>query len=170
MIRKLKQIVLFFTVVIYLVFEELVWERAVAPIYRFIERLHLYEDFLAYVKNSADRYVVLVLFVLPFLLGEGLGILSGLLAARLYIVAAIIVYLLKIPLVVLAFAILKNAEEKLHTFVWFMYSHKFVLKVIDKLKNSSAYLAVKNLVVVLKNRIVAAKNKILASIRRYLRS
>jgi hypothetical protein len=168
MIKKFKRILLFFIVIVYLIFEELVWVRVVAPIYHFAEKLHLYDIFLEYVKNRAGRYTVLFLFVLPFIVGEGLGIASGVLAANMYIVGAIMLYLLKIPLVLLAFSILKNSKDTLYTFAWFMYLHKMTLKGIDVIKNSGTYLLFKKLTHSLKLRIISVKNKLLILIRRFV--
>lgn len=123
----------------YLLFEELIWRNAVAPFLHFFSSFHLYRRFLEYVRWRAGRVTVLILFTVPFLLGEIIGILSGILAARLYFVSAALLYGCKIPLIVVALAILEHGKEKLLTFRWFDLSYGWVLKQLERLHKSRIY-------------------------------
>lgn len=79
------------------------------------------------------------LFIIPFLIGEVIGILSGILAAKLYLVSALLLYACKIPLIVIALAILHSGKEKLLSFVWFAVCYGWIIRQLDKLHNTTLY-------------------------------
>jgi len=139
MIRRIRNTLLIFLLLIYLLFEELIWKSAVIPVIRFFSAFHLYRRFLDYVRLRAGRITVLILFTVPFLLGEIIGILSGILAARLFLLSAALLYACKIPLIVVALAILQNGKEKLLTFGWFELSYIWTIKQLDRLHESVLY-------------------------------
>ncbi|GEM_PF-6430220 len=95
--------------------------------------------FLSYIQLRAGRFTVLFLFIFPFLIGEAIGILSGILAAKLYLVSALLLYACKIPLIVIALAILHSGKEKLLSFVWFELCYGWIIRQLDKLHNSTLY-------------------------------
>jgi hypothetical protein len=161
MLKRVKRLLLFFIVITYLLFEELIWDRIAEPIYDFIVRLKLYEAFLGYIRESAGRYVVLALFVFPFALGEVLGVVSAMLVAKADIVAAIVVYLFKIPIAIVAFAILKAGKDKLESFEWFAKSYNTILNLIDKLKTSTIYTLIKEKLLQIKEQLKTGRHKIL---------
>lgn len=139
LIRRIRNAFLTLLLLGYLLFEELIWQKAVAPFLRFFSSFHLYRRFLEYVRLRAGRVIVLLLFSVPFLVGELIGIVSGILAARLYFVSAALLYACKIPLIVVALAILEHGKEKLLTFRWFALSYGWVIRGLERLHKSRIY-------------------------------
>ncbi len=167
MLKTTKQVALFFLVLVYLFFEEIVWEKIAIPIYNYIRDLRIHTLFLGYITSYANRYVVLLLFITPFLLGEILGILSGVLATQMHIISAIILYTLKIPLVLVALSILEAGKEKLNSFEWFAKTYNTTINILSRLKSSSFYQSIKNKIVFAKEKTKVAIKKILSAFRRY---
>jgi hypothetical protein len=139
MFYRIRNTLLTFLILIYILFEELIWERAVVPVVGFISRFHLYCSFLEYIELRAGRFTVLILFIVPFVVGEIIGIMSGILAARLYLLSAVLLYMCKIPLIVVALAILQRGKKKLLTFDWFALCYGWVITQLEKLHQSQLY-------------------------------
>jgi type III secretory pathway component EscS len=169
LLRKVKHFFLTILILLFIFFEELIWHTIVTPLYNYIKSLHLYEVFSNYIEKSANRYVVLVIFLIPFIAGEILGIISGLLIANLHIFAAILVYLLKIPLVFLALAILHSGHKKLNSFGWFAKSYTWTINKIDAIKQSRLYISAMKKIATMKNAIKVRKSKILLLMKRIYR-
>lgn len=140
MIRRIRNAALVLIILTYILFEELIWNTAVVPVIRYVSAFHLYRRFLEYIRLKAGRITVLFLFSVPFLIGEGIGVLSGILAAKLYLFSAVLLYACKIPLVVVALAILQNGKEKLLSFGWFALCYTWTIRQLDKLHNAPLYL------------------------------
>jgi hypothetical protein len=139
MLHRIRNTFFVVIILIYILFEELIWKNTVSPIIRFISVFHLYRRFLEYIALQAGRITVLFLFIVPFVIGEAVGIFSGILAAQLHFIGAIMLYACKIPLVVIALAILQNGKEKLLTFGWFSVCYWWVVQKLEKLHNSQLY-------------------------------
>lgn len=150
--RRIRNSFFVLLIFIYLIFEELIWKTAVAPIIHYLSAFHPYRYFLEYIRYRACPLSVLVLFIIPFALGEVIGTLSALLAAQLHIFSAGILYLLKIPLVVVALGILQNGKEKLLTYRWFALCYEWVIAQLDKLHNSLLYREVHSAIIRLRSR------------------
>lgn len=139
MLHRIRNTFFVVVILIYILFEELIWKSTVAPIIRFISEFHIYRRFLGYIALQAGRTTVLFLFIVPFVIGEVVGIYSGILAAQLHFLGAVILYACKIPLVVIALAILQNGKEKLLTFGWFFVCYWWVIQQLEKLHNNRLY-------------------------------
>lgn len=153
MVRRLRNTLLILLILSYILFEELIWKTTVAPLIEYISAFHFYRRFLDYIQLQAGRTTVLILFIVPFLIGEGIGILSGILAANLYLISAVLVYACKIPLIVVALAILQNGKEKLLSFGWFALSYRWVIRQLDRLHSSTLYLQTVHLISRIRERI-----------------
>lgn len=139
-------------IILYILFEELIWKNAVGPIIRYIAGFHLYRQFLDYVRFRAGRFSVLILFMLPFALGEAVGTGSALMAAQLHLLSAAILYTLKIPLIVISLGILQNGKEKLLSYQWFALCYGWTMKQIDRLHSSRLYRQIYIVSVQVRNR------------------
>jgi hypothetical protein len=139
MLRRLWNLLLVFVLLIYILFEELIWENTVVPIIKYISEFHFYRRFLEYVQLRANRNTVLILFIIPFLIGEVVGVFSGILVAQLHFFSAMLLYACKIPLIVVALAILQSGKEKLLTFGWFAVCYLWIIQQLDRLHESRLY-------------------------------
>jgi hypothetical protein len=129
-------------ILIYLVLEELVWERIAEPVYRFLHGLKILQR-LEYTINGLNRYVILIIFLLLFVIVEGLGVVAiGLFANGLPLIGTA-VYAGKIPITAITFWLFKIAKDKLMTFAWFLWCYDGLQAVILKIKTSRIYMAVK---------------------------
>ncbi|MFA6396604.1 MAG: hypothetical protein WCW84_11620 [Sulfurimonas sp.] len=117
----------------------MIWEGAVAPVIHFVSDFHLYRSFLEYIELRAGRFTVLILFIVPFVIGEIIGIISGILVAHLYLLSAVVLYMCKIPLIVVALAILQKGKEKLLTFGWFTLCYQWSTTQLEKIHQSQLY-------------------------------
>jgi hypothetical protein len=148
--RKILNIFLTALVLIYLILDELIWERIAEPIYKFLHGLKILHK-LEIAIAGLNRYAVLVLFLVLFVAVEGLGIVSIGLFAQGLIVPATILYAGKIPITAFTFWMFKITQDKLLTFGWFKMCYEWLLSVIHKIKTSKAYLNIKTKTVNIKN-------------------
>ncbi|MFA5216829.1 hypothetical protein [Sulfuricurvum sp.] len=105
--------------------------------------------------------------MVPFLVGEVIGILSGILAANLYIFSAVLLYACKIPLIVVALAILHSGKEKLLTFPWFALCYRWIIHQLDKLHNSTLYIQTIHRISKIREHVTSRSGKMRVRIVRY---
>jgi hypothetical protein len=148
--RKILNAVLTILVLIYLILDELIWERIAEPIYEFIHGLKILNK-VEVAIHSLNRYAVLMLFLFLFVAVEGLGILAIGLFAQGLIVPATLLYAGKIPVTAFTFWMFKITQDKLLTFIWFKMCYEWLLSVIHKIKTSKVYLNIKTKTVNIKN-------------------
>lgn len=139
LIHYIRNTLFILLIVVYILFEEFIWKTAVKPIIQFIAAFHFYHRFLEYVRFRAGRFTVLILFMIPFAIGEVIGTASAIMAAQLHLISAALLYTIKIPLIVIALGILQTGKEKLLTFGWFSVCYIWVTAQIVKLHSSRLY-------------------------------
>lgn len=137
---------------IYILFEELIWNTAVKPIIQYIAAFHFYHRFLYYVRFRAGRFSVLILFMIPFAIGEVIGTASAFMAAQLHLISAALLYTVKIPLIVIALGILQSGKEKLLTFGWFAVCYLWIVAQIEKLHSTRLYQQTLSSITSIRNR------------------
>lgn len=140
---------------IYLIFEELVWKRLAYPIYLFFKRLRPIRQFNVHIGRRMNRWLVLGIFALSFVLVEMFGLISVLLIAEGQIKTAIAAYLLKIPGSAFAFGILASGKRKLNSFAVFRFAYGHIMRLVDWIKQRDVYHAIKHKLTRLKQRIKA---------------
>jgi len=140
--RKILKAILTVLVLIYLILDELIWERIAEPIYEFIHNLKIMHKVeLAII--DLNRYALLTLFLSLFAAVELLGVVSIGLFAQGFVITSILLYTAKIPITAFTFWMFKIAKYKLLTFIWFKYCYELLLTLLNKIKTSSAYLSIK---------------------------
>ncbi|HZF70787.1 hypothetical protein [Sulfuricurvum sp.] len=152
LLRRIRNSFFVLLIFLYMIFEELIWKSAVAPIIRFINAFHLYRRFLDYIQFQASPLSVLILFMVPFAVGEVIGTLSAILAAQLHLLSAGLLYTMKIPLIVVALGILQHGKEKLLSYRWFALCYGWVMTQLDRLHSSLLYQQVHSVLILLRNR------------------
>lgn len=150
--RKIVNIVLTISILIYLILDELIWERIAEPIYDFIRGLKLLQALEAHILKL-NRYAILVLFLILFGTVELLGIIAIGLFAEGQVVIASMVYFGKIPLTAFTFWLFKVAKEQLISFAWFKFCYDVLLSIIHKIKTSANYLNIKAKMVSVKTAV-----------------
>jgi len=161
--QKLKQLLKRFflliqtsLILLYLLLEELVWDNIAEPIERYLKHLRLAKRVELFLKKQ-NRYVILVLFLSMFVVGEGLGLITPIVLAKGYATLAIVIYGFKIVLATFAFWIFNTQKEALLSFKFIDYSYKKIIYYIDKIKSSNLY---KKIVANLKEIKTYIKHKI----------
>ena len=129
-------------ITLYIIFEELVWERFAEPIFKYIKHLNLFKKLESYLHNK-NRYIILILFILPFLLGELIGLLSPIIALKGYILLGVALYALKLIIVAFAFWLFNVEQKKLLSFKIIDFSYKKIKELSSWVKSSKTFIFLK---------------------------
>ncbi|MDO8845874.1 MAG: hypothetical protein Q7U98_09180 [Methylicorpusculum sp.] len=146
-LKKLSDLILAFWILLYVIFEELVWDLVAKPIYQYLRGLKLLYAVEIKVK-SLEPLTLLILFLVLFFLVEGLGILALSLIAQGNPLVGIALYIAKLPIAAFTFWLFRVSKEILMAFAWFKYSYERLDYFIDVIKASQFH-----------QRIVATVNR-----------
>ena len=158
--QRLVHLLLTVLVFTYIVFEELFWETIARPIYEYIHTRKILQKIEKQITHL-HPWLLLTLFLSIFIVVEVVGIFAGILALQGNVVVAGLLYLSKIPVAAFAFWLFRISQNKLLSIGWFRYTYNFIMKQIDRLKNTDVYHAVKEKSAAIKDRIKALKRKYL---------
>ncbi len=135
-LTSLPQLIL---VIIYIIFEELIWEGIAKPIYEFVHSLKILQK-VEVKLHSVNAYVILVIFVLLLGAVEALGIYAGILFVSGQALLGMILYISKIPIAAFTFWLFRITEDKLMQFGWFKWIYDWIMKGINWLKSREVYM------------------------------
>jgi membrane-bound ClpP family serine protease len=150
--KRLVHFLLTLLVFFYIIFEEIFWETLAKPVYDFIHELKILQKIEAY-THKLHPWILLAIFLVIFIVVELVGILAGVLALSGNIVTAVILYGMKIPVAAFAFWLFRVSQDKLLTIGWFNYAYSFLMRQIDRLKESEIYQSIKQKSAYIKERI-----------------
>lgn len=102
MYKKILNIFLIVLVFIYIIFEELIWEKFAKPIITLISSLQLFQKLVPKIL-ALNSYFILIFFVSIFVIVELIGIYAGILFISGHIFSAVFIYVLKIPVAAFIF-------------------------------------------------------------------
>ncbi len=125
-------------VLLFILFEETIWDGIAKPIYSYVRSLRLLKT-LEHKLGLLDRRIVLVLFLLLFVAVEGAGLLAGVMMVQGLVVSATLLYLSKIPIAAFTFWMFRVCEEKLLSFGWFSWSYEKIILFVDWIKSIPIY-------------------------------
>ena len=129
-------------VIIYIIFEELIWEGVAKPIYETIHGLKILQKIEAKLQH-VNASVILVIFVVLLSIVEAFGIYAGMLFVSGQVMLGLVLYISKIPIAAFTFWLFKITKDRLMSFGWFKASYDFIMNIIDKIKNTQTYQEVK---------------------------
>ena len=152
MYKKILNIFLIVLVFIYIIFEELIWEKFAKPIITLISSLQLFQNLISKIL-ALNSYFILIFFVSIFVIVELIGIYAGILFISGHIVSAIFIYVLKIPIAAFIFWFFNIVKPKLLEFKWFEVIYNYTILFISKIKNSSIYIMIKEKAYMLKKSL-----------------
>ncbi len=152
MYKKILNIFLIVLVFIYIIFEELIWEKFAKPIITLISNLQLFQNFIPKIL-ALNSYFILIFFVSIFVIVELIGIYAGILFISGHIISAIFIYVLKIPIAAFIFWFFSIVKSKLLEFKWFEVIYNYTILFISKIKNSSIYIMIKEKAYMLKKSL-----------------
>ena len=152
--NKLTSLLQLILVIIYIIFEELIWEGIAKPIYETIHSLKILqkiEEKLQHVSAS----VILSIFVVLLFIVEAFGIYAGMLFVGGQVVLGLALYISKIPIAAFTFWLFRVTEDKLMTFTWFKWLYTKMLDAIEWLKTRGIYVKTMERLKVLKEKLKA---------------
>lgn len=149
-------------VILYIVFEELIWNTIAEPVYLYFKQLAILKRLERFFL-PLNRYLLLLAFILLLSFAEGMGLLSGVLFIRGYLKTAFVIYITKIPIAVLTFWLFNLCQEKLMSFRWLEVSYTWVMDIIHRWVNSAVYQTIKL-------SVSTTRKQIKSILQRYLKS
>ena len=139
LIKRLSLLLQMILVVIFIVFEEIIWEGIAIPIYRYLHSLKLLHSLEEIIESRANRYILLVIFLAIFVVVEVAGVVAGVLIVTGYPIVGFLIYLTKIPIAGFTFWLFKISKDKLISFRWFEFVYIKLIAFIDWIKSLTAY-------------------------------
>ena len=141
-------------VMVYIIFEELIWEGIAKPIYKAIHGLRILQK-IEIKLESVSPSIILFIFVMLFAIVEAAGIYAGILFVSGQVVIGLVLYISKIPIAAFTFWLFRVTEEKLMQFGWFKWMYDQIMKAINWLKSCEMYQKTMQRVVQMKERMKA---------------
>jgi len=137
---KYKLVTLFqlILVILFILFEEIVWEGIAKPVYRWVHALKVLQKVEIWLQRVPAE-VILALFVLMLVSVEMMGLYAGIQFVSGNIALGLTVYMMKIPIAAFTFWMFRATESKLMRFGWFRWIYGKIMQVIEKLKSLEAY-------------------------------
>ena len=152
MFNKIVNIFLTFLVFVYIIFEELIWDRLSKPIFSYISNLELFRDLEPKIM-ALNSYLILFIFLIPFIIVELLGIYAGILFISGNILLGLLVYVLKIPIAVVIFWFFNITKDVLLQFRWLNFIYKNLILIIEKIKHCRIYVMIQDKTSIVKDEI-----------------
>ncbi len=150
--KKFLNILLTLGVLVYIVFEELIWERFAVPIINYINSLKILKRLEVYLQTVNSK-LILVIFILLFGMVELQGLYAGALFLEGKILHGALLYAGKIPIAAFTFWLFRVTKHKLMEFAWFEKSYLWMMNVIEKIKSSEVYHNIKKKTLVIKTYV-----------------
>ena len=139
-------------VIVYIIFEEIIWEGVAHPIYRYVHSLKILQK-VEEKLHAVNAYVILVLFMVMLASVEALGLYAGYLFVSGNVAIGLSIYLTKIPIAAFTFWMFRVTEDKLMQFGWFKWLYQRIMAFIDWLKSLEIYQSTMQKLKVTKERI-----------------
>ncbi len=133
----------FITAIIVVLFLEIFWELGFKKTSDSFQKSRIAAFFEGHVKEM-NKYVILALFGIPFILMEVLGFVAVGFLASGHIFIFIGLYLFKVLFFIPVHFILHVGEDKLMEIPWFERRYKMVMAVLEWFKKSQTYVKVHN--------------------------
>jgi len=138
--HKLISLLQLILVLIFIIFEELIWEGIAYPIYNYVHSLKLLQK-VEVKLHDVNRYIILVIFIVMLVFVEAFGLYAGYLFVSGQVALGLSIYLTKIPIAAFTFWMFRVTEDKLMQFGWFKWIYDLVVKFIDWLKSLDIYIS-----------------------------
>ena len=141
-------------VMVYIIFEELIWEGIARPTYAYIHGLRVLQR-IEVKLDDANPSLILAVFVVLLLIVEAFGLYAGVLFVSGQVILGTVLYTAKIPVAAFTFWLFRVTEEKLMQFRWFKWFYERIMDGIDWLKSCEIYREIMERLTIVKRRIKA---------------
>ncbi len=112
----------------FIIIEEYAWNKIFKHIYLKVKDLKLMIRFKYYLIYEDSRYLLLLIFLLPFVLMEGFSVLGLLLIGKGLVSLGVLMYILKLLITIPVVIIFNSAKKKLLTFFFIKFGYFYILK------------------------------------------
>ena len=136
--NRLTSLLQLILVIIYIIFEELIWEGVAKPIYETIHGLKILQKIEMKLQH-VNASVILAIFVVLLSIVEAFGIYAGVLFVSGQVTLGLALYISKIPIAAFTFWLFRVTEDKLMQFGWFKWLYDWIMKAIEWLKSREMY-------------------------------
>jgi len=133
----------------YIIFEELIWGKFIYPVKNKIEKI-ISKKINKQIQKQ-NRYVILFIFLLPYLIAESMGLFSAILIAKGLIILAVIIYVVKIAIAAISFWIFQNNKEKLLSIYLFRLAHTKIVDFFVWVQSTEQYILIRKKIKIMKN-------------------
>ena len=156
---KIILVIQIFLIMIFVIFEELIWDVFAKPIYEYISKLEILRTLQVKLKH-ANRYLILIIFVILFAMVEAAGVYAGLLLFQGDILLAIAIYMSKIPIAAFTFWLFGVTKDQLLSFEWFKWLYGKITSAFDWIKHTGIYQDVKRSISEIKTIVALYKSQL----------
>lgn len=146
-------------VVVFIVFEDLIWDTFARPVIRYFKRLALF-DALKDTFLQMNRYILLTVFVGILAFTEVMGIAAGVTIVKGYVVYGVLIYALKVPIAAFTFWLFDLTRETLLQFDWLRITYECLMDWVDQITGSAVYIRVREIARSVRNSISRLKARI----------
>jgi membrane-bound ClpP family serine protease len=160
--NKLITLLQLILVIIFIIFEELVWEGIAKPIYEWVHSLKILVK-LQHVLNKLPSWMILILFVVLLISVESFGFVAGALFLSGHILLGIGLYSIKIPIAAFTFWMFKVTDDKLMQYEWFAWLYNKTMACIEWMKSLDIYQSTMKKLKELKQKLKDIKAQYFAS-------
>ncbi len=150
--HKLIALLQFILVIIYIVFEEIIWEGISKPIYEFLHSLKILRR-VETMLHMVNAYVILMIFVVLLAFVEFLGIYAGILFVQGKVWHGLTLYITKIPIAAFTFWVFRITEDKLMQFGWFKWLYSLTIAAVEWVKSKAVYISMIKKIKIVKKEI-----------------
>ncbi len=156
-IDKIVHYVKILFVVLFIIFEEIAWKRIGEPAYRAIRSLKIMNRFKLWIADISHRYILLGVFIIPFVLMEVSSIYAGAALFSGSIIMGLGLYAIKLLLTAPVVIIFNAGKEILVSFWIIKYGYGTILRF----KRSKTFRGVKKFTAKLKVELKIFKDEYL---------
>ncbi|SFV68778.1 Bll5565 protein [hydrothermal vent metagenome] len=136
--NKILSLLQFILVIIYILFEALIWDGIAKPIYEAIHSLKILQKLEAKLQRM-NASVILGIFIFLLTLVEVFGLYAGVLFVSGQVGLGLTLYIAKIPVAAFTFWLFRVTEDKLMQFAWFKWLYDKLIAGIEWLKSREIY-------------------------------
>ena len=156
--HKLISLLQLILVLIFVIFEEIIWEGIAYPVYKYVHSLKILQKVESSLHDM-NRYVILSIFVFMLASVEAFGLYAGYLFVSGNVFLGLSIYLGKIPIAAFTFWMFRITEDKLMQFGWFKWLYDCLMQFIDWLKSLDVYINTMQKIKGFKKKIKSFKSK-----------
>jgi len=166
-----QSVIVFVLVFLYIVYEELIYETIGYKLVAWFKTLKFFDKLETLLKHQPP-IVILILFLSTFLVAEVIGILSGIIfiVGGPFVLLALLLYAIKIPVAGFSIWLFKTEKEKLLTYRFIKKGYGWLVKFMEYIDSLEAYHIIKDKTNKLKTKLkenIKKESVFIKGIKRY---